>query len=640
MADPTKPPQDAAGAGPSRPPGQRKIAAIVAAKIEDLEQQAERKKIVWPAKGMAYEGIKPGEWRDEGFLDDTEKLPDHCPVTPLGYDGENHYFVDTAGQVFSTGDKALGVERMQKLFMGAEEFLCWAWPSWSGSGKTRYVSGFKTEEARRDLFAACYERGPWSPTDMVRGRGAWRGEQGELILHCGEFLWIDGVKQPAGEHGEYFYVRRPKTIAPWSKPVGLEENPAIKLIDNLRTWNFVRGDTDVMLVLGWIGVALLGAALPWRPSIFFVGDAGTGKSELHRVLKAILMRALITTTNATSAGLYQLVAHDALPIAIDELEGEDNPEQSSQIIKMARDAASGSVRIRGGANHQGVEFAARSTFMFSAINPPPLPPASLSRLAMIQMRPLIKRQGKAPVIEAAETIGPRLLRRMADGWREEFPRLYEQYSTVLEANGHDTRGQNTFGTFLAAAHTLLGDEGMDACGLPFEKLDHWGLELAADATPEVANRQANWSRCIETLMIAKVDVWNKGERRTIGQILFEFLDQKAGEPPLLDSMVNHALAPAGLTMVRPGLDRDGYTLAVPQSGPDVAELFRETSYGGRGPNGSWHYALQQGPENIVLKQIVLKGRDVPTNRVSIAGTQRRCTFISLTELKKWQETQV
>ncbi len=632
MADPTP-----------QPPGKRKVAAIVQGAIEDLERQADRKRIVWPPRGMPYEGIPPGRWKgkEHYFVDETEQLPDDCPVTPLGYDGENYYFVDTAGQVFSTGDKAMGVERMQKLFMGAEDFLCWAWPAF---GKGGSVSGFKAEEARRDLFAACFERGPWSPTDMVRGRGAWRGENGELILHCGEFLWIDGEKIPAGEHGPYFYVRRPKTIAPWCRPVGLEDNPAVNLVKILRTWNFVRKDTDVMLVLGWIGAALYGAALDWRPSIFFVGDAGTGKSELHRVLKAILMRGLISTTNATSAGLYQLVGHDALPIAIDELEGEDNPEQSQSIIKMARDAASGSVRIRGGANHQGVEFAARSSFLFSAINPPPLPPASLSRLAMIQMRPLVKSDAKPPSIEAAETIGPRLLRRMADGWRDEsFYRLYQGYQDALREHGHDQRGQNTFGTFLAAAHTMLGNEGMEELGLEAENLNEWGSRLAAEATPEVANRQANWSRCVEELMIAQVDAWNKGERRTVGQILSEFMSQtpSSSAETLTDTMVNHSLAPAGLTIVRPGLDRPNYCLAVPHSGKDVATLLKNTSYADSrgGPSGSWNYALQQAPENIVLKQIVLKGRDKLSNRVSIAGTQRRCAFIDLEELRKWQETQ-
>lgn len=634
---------------PKQPAGKRKVAAIVAGAIENLELQAERKKVVWPPKGMAYEGIKPGAWGSEGFIDDTGHLPAHCPVTPLGYEGENHYFVDTAGQVFATGDKVLGLERMQKLFMGAEDFLCWAWPSWTAGGN---VKTFKAEEARRDLFAASAERGPWSATEMVRGRGTWRGEQGELIVHGGEGLWIrhrDRVeKKPAGEHGDYFYVRRPRTIAPWSTPVTIEENPAIHLFEILRTWNFVRGDTDCMLLLGWIGTALYGAALDWRPSIFLIGDRGVGKSELLRNLKAILLRGLISTTNATSAGLYQLVAHDSLPVAIDELEGEDAPEQSQQIIKMARDAASGSVRIRGGANHQGVEFAARSTFMFSAINPPPLPPASLSRLAMIQMRPIGATDKPAPTLEAAETIGPRLLRRLADGWYddgqgENFPALYKGYRAALRTNGHDQRGQDTFGTFLAAAHVLLGNDGMAHLGLEAMNLDDWGSKLAADAAPETANQQPNWSRCIEELMIAQVDTWNKGERRTVGQVLDDFHRTHGQVNGIDEDMVNHALAPAGLTILppSPAAGREGYTLCVPHSGREVANLLRDTSYAGsRGSSGSWSYALQQAPENIVPRNVMLRGRAKATNRVSVAGTQRRCSFIDLEELRKWQETQV
>src|SRR5690606_32357795 len=124
---------------------------------------------------------------------------------------------------------------------------------------------------------------------------------------------------------------------------------------------------------GWIGVALMGAALEWRPSIFVVGDAGTGKSELtgrRGLLRAVLGRSMLSTTNASEAGLYQIVGHDSLPIAIDELEGDEGVEQAQKIIKMARDAASGSIRIRGGQDHKGVEFQAQSSFSFSAINPP------------------------------------------------------------------------------------------------------------------------------------------------------------------------------------------------------------------------------------------------------------------------------
>lgn len=613
------------------PRGQRKVAGAIGGAVQRLNRQIKAKRILWPLKGQAYNGVMPGEWLDQGMVDDTGCLPEECPVRPLGYDGENFYFEDTSGQVFNSQDKALGVERMQKLFAGNEDFLLWAWPSWS-RGREAFVTGWKAEEARRDLYAACREKGPWTPTDKVRGRGAWRNEDtGDLILHCGEYLSIGGELRDTGQHGDYFYVRRQRTFEPWSEPVELDDNPALQLVEHFRTWNWVRGDVDVMLALGWIGVALLGAALDWRPSAFIIGDKGTGKSEFLRLLKAILRGLMVSTTNTTEAGLYQLVGHDAVPIAIDELEGEDAPEQAQKIIKMARDAASGSIRIRGGANHQGVEFTARSTFLFSAINPPPLPPASLSRLALLQLRPLEKRAGRAPVLKASETIGPMLLRRLVDGW-EDWPRLFEAYRSVLRANGHDSRGQDTFGTFLAAAHTLLGDEGMEASALPWEKLDHWGLMLAAEAAPETANNEANWSRCLANLLSAPIDQWNKGERRTIGQIL-ESASKDITEIGFSDA--RNILASADIGLIERGAAGDGFYLAVPHTSRAVNRLLADTPWGGKGDSGSWSTALGQAPGELVKQRVPLK-RGRIDNRVTIGGVQRRCLFVDLEALRQWQ----
>lgn len=621
--------------------GRRKIQAITRTARQQAKVEAQSSARKWPKKGEPYKGVLPGQWPFKGPLDDTGFLPEDCPVRPLGYEGENYYLVDTLGQVFNTGDKAMGVERMQKLFAGHEEFLCWAWPSF---GKGSVVTNFKAEEARRDLFAACAHRGPWSMTDQVRGRGAWLDDRGRLILHCGNVLYFDDGQGPGqqgtGELGDHFYVRRPTAIVPWGEPIDdVADNPAVEIVKALRTWNFVRGDTDVMLALGWIGVALLGAALDWRPSIFVVGDAGTGKSSLLKFIKAILRGFMLSTTNATSAGLYQIVGHDALPIGIDELEGEDSPEQAKQIIKMARDAASGSIRIRGGANHQGVEFQAQSTFLFSAINPPGLPPASMSRLGLLQMRPLTSSTDKVPKLAAVETIGAKLLRRVYDHW-DELAKLREAYSDVLRANGHDSRGQDTFGTFLAAGHLLLGDEGMEAVGFPFEQLDHWGLELAADVAPEVSGKTPNWFKCINELLISQVDAWNKGERRTIGQILGDVAPRTGTMQP---SDANRLLAIAGLKVFDAGVVGDGLGLAVPMSGKDVGRLFQDSTWGGTGGNGSWQYALGQAPHPIVQQKILMKsGKGKPEkidNRVFIGGVQRRCLFISLADLQAWQEVQ-
>lgn len=608
----------------------KKVSSVINAPLARLEHALRRHHVRWPKRGMPHEGVDPGAWRDAGPLDTTGYLPADCPVRPLGYSGEDYYFVDTSGQVFNSGDKALGVERVQKLFAGNEEFLYWAWPAF-GKGKNPKVTGFKAEEARRDLFAACRARGPWTPTDRVRGRGAWLGDNGQLVLHCGELLYEvnpkgGGELKDTGELGDHFYVRRPASLVPSPDPVPVEINPAVEIVRALRSWNFERGDVDVMIVLGAIGVALMGGALTWRPSIFVVGDAGTGKSELtgrHGLFRKVLGRSMLSTTNASEAGLYQLVGHDSLPIAIDELEADDNSEQSAKIIKMARDAASGSIRVRGGSDHRGVEFEAQSTFIFSAISPPGIPPASLSRMAILQLNPLINPASSGPKLTAPETIGPRLLRRVADHFAD-FPRLFETYRGVLREHGHNARGQNTFGTFLAAANLLLGDDGMDEAGLPWENLHFWGSALSADAVPELENVKPTWLDCIERVMTRPIDKFRGGARQTIAAIL-----EGHGTDEVSFTQTQSDLAAADVGLLPRENIIDGPLLAIPNKSDTLAKMMAGTPYAQHGSSEtSWSWALRRGPKDIFIT-------DKARNRVSIGGFQRRCTLVRTTALRNW-----
>lgn len=612
--------------------GRRRVAAVTGGARARIDVAQQRNKTTqWPKPGDAHRDIVPGAWKTEGFFDDTGELPEGCPIRPLGYEGENYYFVDTKGQVFNTGDKALGVERIQKLFSRYENFLVWGWPSFGKGGKT--ITGFKAEEVRRDIFAAADKRGPWSPTELVRGRGAWLSSDGKLVLHCGEYLWMDSRLEDTGEVGEHFYVRRPAGIVPYAGEVGSDDNPAPMLVEALRTWNFERGDTDVMLLLGWLGVAMMGAALDWRPSVFLVGESGTGKSELHKLLKQVAGRGMVSTTNATEAGLYQIVGHDSLPICIDELEGEDGIEQAQKIIKMARDAASGSVRIRGGADHKGVEFQARSAFLFSAINPPPIPPASLTRLAILQLNELKTVDGAVPQLEDADSIGPRLLRRVADNWHD-FPRIYEDYRTVLREGGHNSRGQNTFGTLLASAHLLLGDEGMDAAGLPYETLEHWGTVLSADAVPELADKKPTWQECLDHILTTPIDNWTSGGKPTVARVLEEVTAGKM-EYQFAQERINAA----DIGLLKPQQCGEGYGLAIPNQSKIIGRMLADTPFGHRGGSGSWSWALKRGPEGIIHKKIsVAVGKDNVErfdNRISVAGVQRRCVFVSISDYQAW-----
>lgn len=613
--------------------GIRKTRGMIGLAQNRMKIKERDRRAGWPERGKAHDGIEPGKWLEDGFVDETGCLPWCCPIRPLGYSGEHYFFLDTMEQVFNSGDGSLGVERLQKLFAGHEAFLDWGWPAYDKKGR---VTGFKAEAVRRALFAACRERGAWSSSQLVRGRGAWRDLEGNLILHCGNHLWIDGQVESTGEHGDFIYPRRPNSLEPWPEAVLPEDNPAVHVFELLRTWHFARGDTDAMFLLGWIGVAMLGGALEWRPSIFSVGDAGTGKSELFGkfgLLRAILGRMMVTTTNATEAGLYQLVGHDSLPISIDELEGDEGRDQAQKIIKMARDAASGSIRIRGGQNHQGVDFEAQSTFSFSGINPPPIPPANLTRLVIIEMLPLLPTSQTKPVLKAAETVGPRLLRVLMDNWEDLRGRL-EEYYTILREAGHDSRGQKTFGTFLAMAHTMLGQEGLERLGLPHENSEggyaEWGKRLAPDKMPELEGVEPEWKKCIDTILTSIIDNYSGGQRRTVGQEL-----QRLVLDP--DATVNGArerLAAIDLGLM--GNIDTGLILVVPNASQILGKALIDSSWGDRAGNGSWRWALRRGPPDIVQKEILL-GSGETGNRVTVAGVQRRCLFVNLKNYKTWQK---
>jgi len=603
--------------------GRRRVAAAVRQGAARGRAVLEERRIPDPPVGQPRDGIKPGRWRQPGQLG----LPPGCPVTPLGVDGDILYVIDALGQLAAVPPSGFGVNMLQRLFAGRDYYLSWAWPRF-GSAKDEdgdpRVTGFDMNKVRADLYAAGAKKGLWKAHEKVRGLGAWDGrsrpdEPPKLILHCGEFLSIDGKLQLPGEIDGHFYPRRPAAFAPWAEAVPHEDNPAPAILEFLRTWNWRRPKIDPFLFLGWIGASFMGGALPWRPSLFLVGDKAVGKSSLQNAVKAIVGGWLIQTPDTTPAGIYQRIGNDALAIAVDELEAEADNRRAIGVVKLARLAASGGLMLRGGQDHNGVEFQARSTFLFSAINPPPLAPQDLSRLCILSIGKLDTSQ-PMPVLHDPETIGPRLLRILADGWAG-FDGLYQRYRDALRAGGHDSRGQDTYAIFLASAHTLLGEAGVEDAGFPIESFGDWSDWLAAASLPERESARENWRGCIEHLLTSRVDAWRNGKRHSIGGVIDDLMEQRqpsfAGDKPLDEA--RQLLAQVDMTIVQ----RDGlHLLAIPNDGPAIAQLFRETAWGGPGGMGVWSQALRQGPGDIVIF-------DKSLNKVKINGFSKRCTLIVL-----------
>ncbi len=576
---------------------------------------------------IGKEKVKPGAW-----MPDELGLPANCPVIPLGVDNDEYFFLDTIGQLRIFAANTFSQKTITSLFMGRHFFLYWAWPRFKAVGDGEFeVSGWRAELATEDLMMACARKGPWNAIDAMRGRGAWRGPDGELIVHCGNSLIANGKRLGLGESGGAVYATRPPLPRPWPQPIDPErEGPAVSLLTLLRTWNWRRPEIDPLLFLGWIVAAFLGGALGWRPIIFITGDKATGKSTLQLLLKSVMGKWLIQAGDTTAAGIYQQLHFDSLPVAVDEMEGKADNRKALALLELARLAASGMLMFRGGESHTGIQFNARSSFAFSSINTPPLEPQDLSRMGLLQLRKLPEGAAQPSIDEAQMgRLGRQLLRRATDNW-DRFPATLKAYRQALAQAGHDGRGQDTFGTLLACADLVI-DADADALGLKMgedaRSLDYWTIRMRAKGMTEYENQNENWRACLDMLLTKPVEGWKHNTYKTVGQLLEKLHLKRGRGEELTHSGARELLNETGLTLQFQKRDPSDVNelslpcLVIPNDHPSLAALFRGTKWEGAPGAGVWRGALAQAPESIL--------RD---GQCKIHGKMSRATLFALDDI--------
>ena len=615
----TPPPSDAGEAGDGRPsPADRRVVDIDEAKL-DRQRRATQARLKERKVSVSAQirALKPGDSLmgipPSGWDPDQEEfgLPPHCPVRPLGRDGDEFFFLNASGGVSTLSPSASGKAYIDALFAGHWMYLVWAWGRVTYTNKGPiYQPNYDAEKARVALFNAATFKGPWNMVDNVRGRGAWKGDAGELVLHVGNQLMVklmdagavDLVVEPCGERKGKLYPMRPPTPRPAEaeQPAGIESagREALRL---LKSWNWSRGELDAKLMLGWILAAMIGGALDWRATVFVTGDKATGKSTLQKVVAALLGDALIGAVETTAAGIYQILKNDSLPVAVDELEADSDMRKAKAVIELARVASSGGRMLRGGQDHHGRQFDLRSPFFFSSINAPSLQPQDRSRMALLELKTL-NRMVSGPSLDLGELrqMGTQLLRRVCDWW----PRLDQlllafRRALMDETTGrHDGRGADTFGTLAAFAHIALSDD------MPTEdELRQWARDLDARDLAEFESATPNWKLCLRHLLQAQPDSYRTYRHRSVGALLAAW--KEATDKREADDEANIANLPRRLGNVGLGIvfskgkkgSWDGSWLFVPNDHNQLNAIFQDTKWQGlRGSAGVWTGALRQAPQ--------------------------------------------
>src|SRR6185369_5238673 len=142
-----------------------------------------------PPPALPRGGAKPGKWTPNELGLPVE---DPCPVQPVGFEGGKFYLIDSAGQFRSLTAWDFNQAGIQDLFAPFDNYPKWAWPRYgkpAAPDAPPPIRSFQADDVKEALFGACRLLGQFSPTDRLRGRGAWTTANGRLIYHAGNRLW-------------------------------------------------------------------------------------------------------------------------------------------------------------------------------------------------------------------------------------------------------------------------------------------------------------------------------------------------------------------------------------------------------------------------------------------------------------------
>jgi hypothetical protein len=440
---------------------------------------------------------KPGKVTSSANEPNDSKplLPPGCPVIPLGKLEQTCFYLDELRQLISLDPTKHAKQHIRNLF-GRRSDLCDAyWPRLDQKGNPKGHGQWHPEIAADVLQQSCAIAGIFDPQGRVFGRGAHRGKDGELILHCGDAVFVaaEGAAeycQPGLIEG-MVYPTAPKIPRPHKD----EQDTAAgeELLALFKAWYWARPIEDPILLLGWVGCALIGGALPWRPHVWITGSSATGKSTLQHALNEFFDGGALPTADATEAALRQLLKQQTLPVLFDELEANEDNRRAKAVIGLARLASSGADAHRGGQDHEGHAFKAKTCFLFSSILLPPLMQQDRNRMAILELEK-IPRDANAVELDAAKLreLGQRIRRRLVDQWHR-LEALLAKYRTALAMVGHGGRSQDQFGTLLAVADLLLYDTADD------ETIEDMAALLRADTLAEKATEIADEEECVNFL---------------------------------------------------------------------------------------------------------------------------------------------
>jgi len=325
-----------------------------------------------------YPAIPPADW-----LPDAPST-EAAPFIPLGYE-----ITGTVPDYVFFSNVAKVLVRLSPAAMTEANLLTLAPIAW---WESHYFGpkGFNVKAARSWLIEHGNTLGIFR-NNKLRGRGVWL-DAGRVVIHTGDMLIVDGKDMGLGRIPASKYIYEIGEELNLSLSGALPDEDARRFLKICTQLKWDKG-VSARLLAGWCVIAPLSGLLSWRPHIWITGPAGSGKSWVQREILRPALGDMVAAFqgNSTEPGVRRTLSRDALPVAMDEMEGNGERETEARIgamMELARGTSSqgggGTAKANqtGGVDVQQIN----SCFSFASIVPQITKRADFRRFTLLTLR--------------------------------------------------------------------------------------------------------------------------------------------------------------------------------------------------------------------------------------------------------------
>jgi putative DNA primase/helicase len=438
--------------------------------------------------------------------DEDDVIPEkNGYFTILGYNRDVYY-------LFQHGKRQ--ITEIKKGDMGTVGLIALAPLNWwemnfPGSSQKAAID---TNAAAEFIIRTAERRGIFD-TEKIRGRGAWIDE-GRVVYHHGSHLTVAGDPVDVTKIDSRYVYELDKSMQ-MPADVMLSNADGKRLLDVMKMFRW-SVDGSALLFAGWVALAPVCGAIPWRPHIWMTGGAGSGKSSLAKFGHALLKGTdVFAQGNSSEAGIRQRLRADARPVIMDESESneEGDARRVQSILGLIRQASteSDAETLKGTTDGGGMTYHIRSMFCLASIQVALKHKADIDRLTVLTLKsgdprdpepedqwPKMK-EAIYQMTERDQDFRARLLRRCIDLLPVTL-RNIEVFSRVGAEHFGSQRDGDQYGALLAGSWSLVstGVATPDQARAMFRSHDWRDLRDNADIDES--------QRALSSLMGAKIRV--------------------------------------------------------------------------------------------------------------------------------------